>query len=100
MKHKVKDYVILSKKAIKKYYGKPDAPLDYVAGDSWEKMTSDNFSNFVGEYLGFFSGEGIGMVVTADDKHVKVVFTDAVKEEVSYCWFLHSELEAVNVEFA
>jgi hypothetical protein len=99
MKLKVRDYVILSKKAIKKYYGKPDAPLDYVANPSWENMTSEQFSQFVGEYLGFYSGEGVGVVAVATDKLVKVVFLDVVKGEVTFSWFKHSELEAVDVEF-
>ena len=98
MKLKMGDYVILSKKAIKRYYGKPDAPLDYVAGASWELMTSDNFVSFVGDYLGFYSGEGVGMVATANNKHVKVVYVDMVRREATFSWFRHSELEAVDVE--
>lgn len=101
MKLKTGDFVVLKKKAVKEFYGTGDRPLDFGRGGySWDNFDSRAFVEFVGDWLGFSSGEGVGVVINVDknNEDINVVFENKVTLELEYLYYDVNDLQKVKVE--
>ena len=102
MKFEVGDFVVLKKKAIKEFYGSVDRPLDFVreGHPNWDKFDTEAFVEFVGQWLGFESGDRVGTVsgTGADINTIRVNFIDYVTDEINFCYYADRDLEKVKVE--
>jgi hypothetical protein len=100
MKFETGDFVILKKRAVKEFYGSGDRPLDFVKGyPTWENFTSESFVDFIGTYLGFESGDMVGIVSGRgiDDNTIKVNHIDAVTDKIEFSYYCNKDLKKVKV---
>lgn len=100
MKFKVGDFVVLTDKARTKYYMNEDRPLDFVVGYSnWDNFDSEAFVEFVSQWLGFESGDRVGIVsgTGVDINIIKVNFINYLTNEIDFSYYADEDLEKVKV---
>lgn len=73
MKFKIGDYVKLTKKAVKNFYGREERVDDYKAPSNIDYMSNEHFIQLVDDYM-FNTGIQTGLIVSIDRNTIKVLY--------------------------
>lgn len=90
--------VILSKKAIKRFYGKPERIEDFVPYNDLNHLTSERVIEFMDLYLGFENGKEVGIVDSVDRETVKVIYYCPISDKVDHSYYRILDLDKVKVK--
>lgn len=85
--------VRLSKKAIKKFYGRLDRIEDFAVGGNLDNLTSEQVIDFMDIYQGFENGIGIGVIDTIKGDTAKVVYYCPISVMFNHSFYLLKDLE-------
>jgi hypothetical protein len=85
-------YVKLTNKARKDYYSTPRRLDAFLAPDQ-EIMDNHSFVSFVGQWLGFESGENLGFINSIKEHTATVAYLDPVSQEERIGYYLLEDLE-------
>jgi hypothetical protein len=94
---KLNDLVVLSEKAIKRFYGRAARIEDFTVDRNPENLTSEQFIEFVDSYLGFENGKTIGVIGSIQNDIAKVIFYCPVKDRLDYKYYFFEDLKKLKV---
>jgi hypothetical protein len=92
---KPNDFVVLSKKSIKDFYGRSDRIEDFAVGGNPENLTSEQVIDFIDLYLGFENGEAVGIIASIENNTARVMFECLIKENVDFSFYNVEDLKVV-----
>lgn len=90
--------VTLSKKAIKKFYGRPERIEDFAVGGDLDNLTSQQVIDFMDIYRGFENGDGIGVIENMDDDTAEVWYYCPISVKFDRSYYLLKDLELMCIK--
>jgi hypothetical protein len=94
---KTNDFVVLSKKAIKDFYGRPNRIEDFAVGGNPENLSSEQVIDFIDSYLGFENGKAVGIIASIENDTARVIFNCLIKKDVDFSYYNVKDLKVVKV---
>lgn len=90
--------VVLSKKAIKKFYGRPERIEDFAVGGDLDNLTSEQVIEFMDMYRGFENGKGVGIIEKIANDTAKVTYYCPISVKFDYAYYLLEDLELMCIK--